>query len=470
MIRFGILAGVSTDMQARDDKASIPDQVATCRRAILHLGGKEVALYTMDGYSRTGYDSLADAMNDIPPLKDAIEAAAAGEYDVLILDNWDRLGDLGQLVHTRFKRYRKQIYSARQSGRLYDPRDYDPHMDESSGIDMHIQGIIQQYRIAKLHRGWDLGIRRRVENGLHSQGWPFGYKKGEGGQLVIDPPAADLVIRLKDAYLAGTPLRELVDLASRSGVPTRKGGVWTKATLRTMLINPFYAGFVFRNRWTSSNGRHWSKMNPDPALYPGRHPALWSFEEYQRIVEEMGERYRHSSRHNTRNFSGLLQCSVCGKRLIFKLGKYRCSHHVLLPGDQADLEIGPRLVEALRAYTSAPPPEPPPDTTADAIAAVEKQIARVQKGYEEEIYTAGQAREKIDALKVQIAGILKHAEDREQRAARHARLYDMQNDPRLATLPDYLIDPFPLRNNRFLRELVSAIVVTPGHEYTFTWR
>ena len=75
MIRFGILAGVSTDVQA-GDKASIPDQIATCRRAIAQLGAVEIDCFTMDGYSRTGYDSLADAMNDIPPLKEAIVGAS----------------------------------------------------------------------------------------------------------------------------------------------------------------------------------------------------------------------------------------------------------------------------------------------------------------------------------------------------------------------------------------------------------
>src|SRR5690349_8041945 len=148
-VKFGILVGVSSDVQV-EDKASIPDQIQTCRATIEQLGGEEVGCYVMDGYSRTGYDSLADAMEDIPPLKEAIQAAEKNQYDVLILDNWDRLGDLGQLVHTRYKKYRKQIYSARQSGRLHDPDTYDPYSDESAGIDMHIQAIIQQYRMNKI--------------------------------------------------------------------------------------------------------------------------------------------------------------------------------------------------------------------------------------------------------------------------------------------------------------------------------
>lgn len=68
MIRFATLAGVSSDVQKGEDKASIPDQIKTCRAVIKQLGGIEIDVYIMDGYSRSGYDSLDVAMGDIPPL------------------------------------------------------------------------------------------------------------------------------------------------------------------------------------------------------------------------------------------------------------------------------------------------------------------------------------------------------------------------------------------------------------------
>jgi hypothetical protein len=174
-IRFAILAGVSTEQQATPEKLSIPDQLTRCRERIAQSAGIETSgPYIMDGYSRTGYDSLEVAMQEIPPLAQAIQAAAADQYDVLIMDNFDRLGDLGFIVKTRFKKLRKQLYSVRQSGKLATPRDYDPYASETDDIAMYVEGIIQSYRINKIRRGWNIGVPERARKGLHPLRVPFG--------------------------------------------------------------------------------------------------------------------------------------------------------------------------------------------------------------------------------------------------------------------------------------------------------
>src|SRR5215208_930763 len=99
--RYGILAAVSSDPQAHEDKDSLSDQVDFARNAGLAQGGIEtVEPFVLDGYSRTGYFNLSDALEDIPPLAEAIEAAAQNKYDVLIVDNIERLGDLAPMLFT----------------------------------------------------------------------------------------------------------------------------------------------------------------------------------------------------------------------------------------------------------------------------------------------------------------------------------------------------------------------------------
>lgn len=481
-IRFSILAGVSTDAQVQDHD-SIPDQIATCRRVIEQLDGIETACYVFDGYSRSGYDSLADAMRDIPPLKDAVEAAEQNKYDVLILDNWDRLGDLGQLVHTRFKRYRKQIYSARQSGRLYDPDKYEPHMDESGGIDMHVQAIIQQYRINKLRRGLILGVKKRVEEGKYSINFPYGYIKEKDGSLVLDAPVSQLLIRLKDLFLGGASLRQLTQVALASGVPSARGGKWAGSTIAGILKNPFYAGKVFNNRWkmvahNKANRMSTMKLNPGVTYYDGKHPALWDWETHLRIVDEIKERYKQHPRYKARNFSGLLVCSVCGKRLMFKQGRYRCypaPDHIRLKEADANAQIGVELAKALKDlknYRDAPPVKSSADTAQDAIAAIERQISKVQRGFENEIYTAAEAKGKIDGLRAQIKTIQAGQDDAERRLMSHQRLLSKRDEllPNLDQLPEMFADNAPKANNRFLRDILTAIYVTPEHTFRFDFR
>ena len=71
--RFITLAAVSKDEQAID-RASIPSQLEITRATGERLGGTFVNQYVIDGYSRTAYYNLDDALADIPPLKECINA------------------------------------------------------------------------------------------------------------------------------------------------------------------------------------------------------------------------------------------------------------------------------------------------------------------------------------------------------------------------------------------------------------
>lgn len=491
MIRFGILAGVSSDPQARDDKASIPDQIATCRRVVEQLGGYEIAVYIMDGYSRTGYDSLADAMRDIPPLKEAIEAAEAGKYDVLIMDNFDRLGDLGQLVSTRFKKHKRQLYSARQSGRVHDPERYDPYADESSDIAMHVEGIIQRYRLNKLRRGLILGIKKRVQEGRYSTRHPYGYRKNrETEELTLDAPVATLLIQLKEEFLRGAPLQQLAKIAQASGVPGPGGPQWYRYTIQRILTNPFYAGKVFSGRWKTVGYKRAAKsgkrspimkLNPEiQELHDGNHEPLWTWEEHLRMVEEMEERYRRYPRHDPHNFSGLLQCTVCGKRVRFRGRKYRCSStpdHISLKAADANRLIAKALADALRNYeeeipmTSARPARKHHEVS---MADLEKRIAMIQHHLETEsgVYMEKEGIEKIKNLRAQINKIEAQREDqthqdavRRRRMAKRAELL-----PKLHLLPHLFAQEEPAVNNRMLRDILTMIYVTPEHTFEFDFR
>lgn len=481
--RYAILAAVSSDPQAHEDKASLPDQIDMARKAGASQGGVETTEpYILDGYSRTGYVNLSDALRDIPPLARAIDEAIANKWDVLIVDNWDRLGDLAPMLSTVIrKQHKKQIHSARQSGPIADPQKYNPSEDEAGDIMIHVEGLIQGYRLNKLMRAKTIGVKRRVESGQYSIRFPAGYIKDSDGNLQLDAPVANLLIRLKDLFLAGASLRDLATIADNSGIPAPRGGTWYIATLTVILQNPFYAGKVFRDRWkvshkrTSKSGKriHVMKLNPNATLLPGKHPALWSMAEHKRILEEMSERYKIHPRRNPHNFSGLLICSICGKRLIHTDNhRYKCYHHISIKDDIANDQIGQALAQAIRNYKDTPPPEPSVDTAEQAIAALEKQILKVQAGYEKEIYSLEQAQEKIRTIRNQIGEIRSRGDDHIQRLANHEKMLSVRDEwlPRLDELVHDLREGDMRANNRRLRNMLSGIEITPEGEARFIFR
>jgi hypothetical protein len=479
--RFSILCGVSTSEQAAEDKDSIQSQIATCRRVIKQFDGIEMTdPFVMDGFSRSGYDSLPDAMRDIPPLKAAIEAAANNQYDVLIMDNWDRLGDLGLLVNTRFKRYKKQLYSARQSGRLQDPDDYNPNLDESAVLNMHLQGIIQSYRIQKLQRGLQLGVQKRVEDGKYSINFPTGYSKDNEWH----EPTAALLVQLKDDLLRGAKLGDLAATANASGIKTGKGKSWNTSTIHRILKNPFYAGKVFYKRYRTTkktitkNGKRsfQVKQNPDYKVYDGNHRALWTWDEHLRILEEFEERYKKMPRHNPQNFSGLLVCDTCGDTLRMYNGKYTCypahdGFRPIIKSADANRLIGLALAAALKDYGDEMPEQQTQDNH-DASAAIDREIAKVQDLAIKEVFTANEAKDKIASLRKQKAFIESTQTNVERRVLAHERIKQERDKlmPYVDTIPDVLANEPKANNNRFLRDILREIRVKGENDFLFIWR
>lgn len=487
LFRYAILSAVSSEPQARKEKGSLDDQEKFTRASMDAQGGRETAgPYRLDGYSRYGYVDLSVALKDIPPLAEAIRDLEQNQYDVLAMDNIERLGDLAQMLFTSFAQKKKQIHSVRQSGRIHDPQTYNPNDDESTSIMMHVEGIVQKYRISKIQRGLKIGIKKAVEGGRYSVRYPYGYKRiNQEGDLEIDLPVAQLLIQLKDLFLSGMALRELTAHARKSGVPPQMGGEWGHSSISRILTNPFYTGKTYWGRYKTTryikrtaNGKRSAsmKLNPNPpTMYDGNHPALWTWDEHLRIMTEMNERYKLHPRRNPRNFSGLFVCTVCSHRLAYKEGRYVCSHgpiHVRITDAEANQLIGTRLAQALRDYTDTSTPLPGPDIAKDAEAAIDRQIAKVQKGFEVDIYTAQQAKEKINALRAQKEGIATRKEDAEYRQRARERLIAQREAllPKLNKLPVILERNDPKANNRMMRDILQAIYISPEHELEFDFR
>jgi hypothetical protein len=194
----------------------------------------------------------------------------------------------------------------------------------------------------------------------------------------------------------------------------------------------------------------------------------------------MEERYRQYPRHDPYNFSGLMICTVCGKRVSFRGRKYRCSStpdHISLKVADANQLIAEALADALRNYQEEPEGSSGRavhNPMEESVAELEKRIAMIQHHMEIEsgMYTAKEAVDKIQSLRAQIQKVQTQRQDqrhqtavRERRRAKRAELL-----PKLHLLPHLFAQEDPAVNNRMMRDTVTAIHVTPGHTFMFDFR
>lgn len=474
--RFGVLTAVSSDPQADEDKGSLDDQEVFARSAGEAQGGIETTKpFVLDGYSRTGYINLSDALEDIPPLKDAVEALENNQYDVLIVDNIERLGDLAPMLFTLFGRHRKQIHSARQSGRIFDPKQYDPAMDESASIMMHVEGILQKYRINKIRRGWTLGVPARVNKGLHPLSLAFGYRLSGDGQPAIQvPEECKLLIELKDKMLAGETYESLAQYAEASGVRPKRSDHWQRNVIKKMMVNPFYAGIVrfgYVRKRVATPRSEWKTGK-------GKHVPLWDEATYYALVAE-GKRRLEGKRNYAGRYpySGLTVCGVCDDK-VSRHGKppyeYLCCNtmqtHWGLRYEKAEAALTEAVMYQYSQYRASPPK--PID-----IASLRRQReeilterADVQRAWKKKVFNDEEAATEISRLEEQenlISRKITKAEEEElSRTEWISQLGEIHEW--MKNLPDEVRN-HPEQTNQRLTRMIEKIILL-DNTITVQWR
>ena len=152
------------------------------------------------------------------------------------------------------------------------------------------------------------GMERRRKRGLYNGGFtPYGYlhERNEDDErvLLIDEERAPWVRYIFDRYLAGRSYVEIAEELEAQGAPPPKGGsLWAHFTIRKILLNPLYAGFI------RGGGE----------LVKGIHEAIIDRETWEKtgaLLKAKARTYKRgrpsAGKHLFRR--GFLKCGICGE-------------------------------------------------------------------------------------------------------------------------------------------------------------
>lgn len=491
-MRFAIWAAVSTAPQATPDKLSLSKQERKCRSAGQGKGWVEsCGPYIVPGASRSFYVDLSLAESEIPSLHTMLEDARNDCFDVLMIYTYDRLGDLVDMIAQALRFYGKQIYSVSQPVEPQAPDQYDPFQTEAEAIMRDAARITQRFRINDLQRKLRDAIPARVDRGLTPLRVPFGYSWV--GKKVPPVPVSEectLILQLKDMFFEGKGINTLARFATKSGVrPPNGGDKWDASSVKYILSNLYYAGFVSVNR---------SKVNRDPRrknqkkqikqprskwkIGRGNHVPLWDEETHIAIVGELERRREMNQRYIVRYpISGLLFCAVCGQVLHRQNYGYhpryrvlackRGKSHVILRYDKAVKLVAEKFAEKIQSLQRHEPPVLQVDHSKqfqDAIETMGRRRKKIQEGFEGGIYTKPEASERLAEIDSQIAD-LQYKIERSERAAQWRN--EFLKLPDLQSFPKYVIEsPRPAFIHRVLVAFIEKIIVFPDHKMQIRWR
>jgi site-specific DNA recombinase len=133
------------------------------------------------------------------------------------------------------------------------------------------------------------------------------------------PDEAEFIRRIFKMFHAGESLRSISRALTDEAVSTRHGKRWNPSTIRTILVNPRYAGrAIYQGR---------------PTGEPGNWEPLVTSEVFDLVQARLNDPRRVSNREGTDRKhlgSGLFVCDVCDEPTSsWSQGRYRCkSGHV----------------------------------------------------------------------------------------------------------------------------------------------
>jgi DNA invertase Pin-like site-specific DNA recombinase len=480
-MRFSIWSAVSSEKQT--DNASLSEQERKCRAVgLAHSWLETSGPYIIPGESRTRWVNLRDAENEIPALHSMLEDAKSRRFDLLTLYDYNRLRDLLDPVAKTLASYGVQIFSVNQPVEPLPVEDFNPYASDSESMMRGMSQIISRWQIADLRRKFRYGVTARVRKGLHSIRLPFGYRLPPGREtdktaVAVQVPAqARTVLQIKDMFLSGRSYKTIARTLNDSSLLTPHGNQWDHSLLKQVLLNPFYAGKVFFGRTRTVHDPHHNTTrlikNPAPLLADGLHAPLFTWDEHLAILAEE-ERRRTLPRNNRYPFSGLLECSICCKRLIhdnsYKQPVWHCpgKYHTLITMDEAFILVPHALGQTLKGINPAGPlPSAPQPAT--ALHDLDRHRKRIQQAYESELYTLEEAENKIRTIDAQIHQHHSQEHQRDKQQARRQRFASTLAEIQtlLSHLPQWIQHDDPKTVNTLLLRLCHKITVTPDGKLT----
>lgn len=309
--RAAIYARYSTTLQ---NARSVEDQFSLCEQHASRAGYRVVARHS--DHARTGASTAGR-----PGLAQAMTAAAAGAFDVLVVEALDRLSrDQEDLAGI----YKRLTFAGVAIEAVHD--------GTADAVQIGVRGMLGSLYLADLAHKVRRGMEGSVRAGRNPGGQAYGYRPRPGapGELDIVESEAEVVRRIFRAYVDGEPPRAIAGKLNGEGIPAPRGGHWNASTINGngrrghgILRNPLYAGRLIWNRVRMvrhpETGRRISRANPpeewierpapELAIVP---PDLW--ERAQRRKADLSKAWVNRSHMPRRPhlLSGLLRCAHCG--------------------------------------------------------------------------------------------------------------------------------------------------------------
>ncbi|MEI4771001.1 recombinase family protein [Psychrobacillus sp. FJAT-51614] len=162
-----------------------------------------------------------------------------------------------------------------------------------------------------------MGMNQRAREGKWNGGALLGYKSKDK-KLIVDENEAIIVRRIFNLYTSGKGYKAIAHQLNRENYKTKRKKEFSITSVRTILLNPTYAGFIRFGQVNDWSSKRRSATNQKPIIVMGEHEPIISLETWQATQSLIEKKSHKPAKTFTGHFplTTLLRCPSCGQGMI----------------------------------------------------------------------------------------------------------------------------------------------------------
>ncbi|MDQ1143421.1 site-specific DNA recombinase [Bacillus sp. SORGH_AS 510] len=162
-----------------------------------------------------------------------------------------------------------------------------------------------------------MGMTQRAKEGKWNGGSVLGYSSKDK-KLVIKEIEANLIKYIFNLYIRGKGFKTIANQLNHEGYKTKRNTNFSTNSIRTIITNPLYAGFIRFNQVENWNDKRRQGKSNNTIIVKGEHEPIISME----VWEKARKIFEQKSHKPAKTFTGhfplttLLRCPKCGQGMI----------------------------------------------------------------------------------------------------------------------------------------------------------